>query len=119
MKNACSYIHRSHGLSFRKVRPKRYRSMLKLPPVVRPPAMSLEEAKHIAQGVQRDLWFQFDLVEVFGASGALVRGFENAGFEPAPSFDVNGLSLPSKFNVVQFPLAIVGCHFFRSDIFSG
>ena len=93
--------------------------MLKLHPVVRPPAMSLEEAKHIAQGVQRDLWFQFDLVEVFGASGALVRGSENAGFEPAPSFDVNGLSLPSKFNVVQFPLAIVGCHFFRSDIFSG
>lgn len=118
-KNACSYIHRSHGLSFRKVWPKRYRSMLKLPPVIRPPAMSLEEAKQIAQGVRRDTWSQFDLVEVFGASGALVRGFENAGFEPAPSFDVSGLALPSNFNFVEFPQAIVDYYFFRSKIFSG
>lgn len=61
---------------------------MKLPAVIRPPAMSLEEGKQIAEGARRDTWSPFDLVEVFGASGALVRGFENAGFEPAPAFDV-------------------------------
>eukprot|EP00435_Cladocopium_sp_Y103_P056098 s1312_g18.t2 len=50
--------------------------------------MKLPAGKQIAEGARRDTWSPFDLVEVFGASGALVRGFENTGFEPAPAFDV-------------------------------
>ena len=67
--------------------------MLKLPPVVRTPAMSLEEAKHIALTEKEETWYPYAVVEIFGKSGALARGFENIGFHAAPSFDVSGLAL--------------------------
>ena len=38
---------------------------------------------------------KYDLVEIFGASGVLPRGFENSGFRPADSLDVSSLTLPS------------------------
>ena len=70
--------------------------MSKLPAVVRSPAMTLAEAKELAMA-ERNSWTgeKYDLVEIFGASGALPRGFENSGFRPADSFDVSSSTLPS------------------------
>lgn len=60
----------------------------KLPAVIRQPPVSLEEAKTIAEAVRREEQPWYDLVEVFGASGSLVKGFDAVGLVSAPSFDV-------------------------------
>ena len=58
--------------------------MSKLPAVVQSPVVTLAEAKELAMA-ERMSWNgeKYDLVEIFGASGALPRGFENSDFRPA------------------------------------
>ena len=67
--------------------------MFKLRPVVRETAMSLEEAKRIAVTEKDETWMTYAVVEIFGRSGAVARGFENMCLPAAPSFDVSGLAL--------------------------
>ena len=74
----------------------------KLPAVIRQPPVSLEEAKTIAEAVRRDEQPWYDFVEVFGASGSLVKGFDVVGLVSAPSFDVRLL-------VITMYYAILAC----------
>ena len=60
----------------------------KLPAVIRQPPVSLQEAKTIAEAVRREEQPWYDFVEVFGASGSLVKGFDAEGLVSAPAFDV-------------------------------
>lgn len=68
--------------------------MEKLPPVVRPPVISLREAIAMVKEVRKEPPI-YDMVEVLGASGSLAQGFDLAGFKPADSVDVRRLALPS------------------------
>ena len=65
--------------------------MAKLPPHIRAPPMDFEEAKSLAKRVRESETPEFDLVEVFGASGALVKGFDSEGYSYAEPFDVRPL----------------------------
>ena len=66
-------------------------TMAKLPPVIRPPARGLEEAKAVAVKARQEPRI-YDMIEIFGASKSLFRGFQMGGYTPAPSFDVRSLA---------------------------
>ena len=61
--------------------------MQKLPPIVRAPPFDLREAKRIAERARAEHGELYDMVEIFGASGSLVRGFESFCYECAEPFD--------------------------------
>ena len=74
-------------------------TMAKLPPVIRPPAMGLEEAKAVAVKARQEPRI-YDMIEIFGASKSLFRGFEMGGYIPVPSFDVRSLAFLTSVNMI-------------------
>ena len=83
--------HRSHDLFSMFLGKDFWPSMSKLPALVRAPPVSLKEAKAIAESVRQEQEPCFDVLEVFGASGSVTRGFENVGLSGGAAFDVRFL----------------------------
>lgn len=82
--------------------------MSKLPALVRAPPVDLKEAKAIAESVRKEQEPCFDVLEVFGASGSVTRGFENVGLSGGTAFDVRFLERFSGTGVYRFCLVTYG-----------
>lgn len=94
-------LHRSHDLFSVLSGKDFWPSMSKLPALVRAPPVSLKEAKAIAEAVRKEQEPCFDVLEVFGASGSVTRGFENVGLSGGAAFDVRFLERLSVYRGLQ------------------
>ena len=66
--------------------------MERLSSKVRPPAMSLEEAKQVATDVRSASKPWLQMIELFGASNSFGNGFKVAGFGESKAFDVSPMA---------------------------